>query len=56
MEYFYERLKKLLSMDMIRMLKFAEMTQYTFIFFVLVTITAHFINRHYYGEMDESES
>ena len=32
------------------------MTQYTLIFFVLVIISAQFINRHYYGEMKELES
>lgn len=55
MGYFEERIKKLFSMDMIRLLKFAEMIQYTFIFFVLVTIAAHLINRYYYGEMKDFE-
>ena len=48
MEYFNERLNKLFSLDVIRICKFAEMIQYSFIFLALVTFFTHLLNEYYY--------
>ena len=55
---FQERLNKLISLDKIRLLKFAEIFQYCFIFIIVVIIVTHIIDRHYFNvvKIDSLES
>ena len=55
---FQERLNKLISLDKIRLLKFAEIFQYCFIFIIIVIIVTHIIDRHYFNvvKIDSLES
>ena len=47
-----DRINKLTSLDDIRLLKFFEMIQYSIIYFVLIILLAHVINKYYFSNVD----
>ena len=47
-----DRINKLTSLDDIRLLKLFEMIQYSIIYFVLIILLAHVINKYYFSNVD----
>lgn len=50
---FQERWQKLIAMDKIRLGKFIEMFQYTFLFFVMAIFTSMLLNKYIYENRKE---